>query len=308
MVFLRNYPPSLPVEEFDGVYLETVEVPVDDTYNIFQIASAILDARGAVLNDESIDDDDGLSLVPTVTYEQERRLKVILTVFATRTEYWRQVLRRNDEAVRLSHKIGKRAEELGTMIDALARLSPGLTDGLEVDHWRALRADLEALKLVAVDQEGGAGIGEIAETLLAQIKQSPVESELALTFSRSTQRMVKATLTHIQRTASSLKGADEATDNDPLEELVYYLIFWWREVTAKEPTFTDKSGGRGEAGKTTPFLIFVWRTLDLLPNLYRPARGKGRFGLGKDALNRKHRELLAAEDWAARLGRTLRRR
>lgn len=298
--YVGEYPPQLPVKETDGLILETRTVGLDSWFAMRQIKDTILTARANVdrkaargrlaprpaavdeePDDEPVDDEDNTTLVPVVTEHQQQVLVDILTVYRTRAEFWRGVLRDNDpETIQLKAIAGS-ARKLQSDVARLAAMAPVLADDVAPARSPLLISALS--DLTSVDDDGmDEQIRNLASELHAKLAGRPVGLASALPSRHSDLAEAIEAATKADDFSIASKGHDDETKL----ELVSNLAHWWHDVTGSKPTFGDKSGGRGIAGKASPYLMFFGAVLSVLPDDVRPTPSKGSFGVSKSALSR----------------------
>lgn len=268
---LDNYQPRLPVEEQDGVFLETTWVRLNDIERNEQVLDAVQTARNDLPSvrkpkkneiedvaspdygttgdglDEKTDDnavEDELRLC----LERIRRgsfdeLEAILSVYATRATYWQAVVWRGGAEEQKLRQTGAAASALSGALDDLYVLGFPLRQWLTEDEEKQLKKALTALK-------------PLQQTTGLSKKEGP----------------------------------------DLVGELAMMLILWWRSTTGNDPGFWTKAGRQEDPKGSAQFMRFLRTMVLYLPPELRPTVSKGTPGLGEQALRKRLTKSAKARD------------
>ncbi len=284
--FFGSYPPQLPVQEFDGIWLPTIAIHLQDPLAISQIKDSIETARdnaglGGLGDDGEHDDGSNRHVFPVVTRDQEATLLAILTRYGDRTRFWDGIARGTTPEARVLKSIALTASKLEQQIAQLAGLDPALADAKAFDRGSIIVSALADIA-ASLDQ-----FDEGSRTLAAELRGRLLDRRQALrTAVPRRYADVLGALRPLAANPRNVRDVGENQLNEPVLELVINLTVWWKEVTGAEPVFSNKAKGEAELGKSSPYLVFIENVLRQLPEDIAPRKSRGRFGIGRDALAR----------------------
>ena len=298
--FFGVYPPTLPVEEFEGLFLTTERVSKDDGFVISQIVDNIETARVnaaktrpaqtalAVGEDEEnelgADEKPNTTLGSAVTSEHEMVFFDILAVYRTRSLFWAGMV----------HPKSPRGRRLKTVARA-ARLLKGALTELTNDEFLAddVAFDRQRIVIDALGDIASARSNDLDEetrALADRLKARLLSQKAALQRVLPRRHFDLAFALTSAASADDFKSPDESSRDAPALELVVNLTIWWKDVTGADPVFSDKGGPSPVAGKSSPYIIFMNTVFGALPVDVRLDHSRGHFGVTKSALARRWQE------------------
>ena len=252
--------PHLPVEETDGVFLDTIWVQLNDLQLNDEILDAVQRARGELkpvkkpkrnevedaapldYGDEGLDNElVNCADIDELKLRLERmrpgsfdELEAILSVYATRANYWHGVVWRRSDAEQKLRLTGEAASALLANLDDLAAARMPLEGWLTTADEARLRQALSALK--------------------------PLKD---------------------------FKGLPKRSGPDFVGALGMMLMRWWEATTRRDPSFWATGARKGTPTDQSQFMRFVGVVIQYLPSERRPTASKGTPGLGEQALKNR---------------------